>query len=179
MRGAKDIIQLLLAGMAFVLSAAVAAWLFFHASDRPTTTFGGVVTDLPQAEFERRLRTYVLDHPEIIVEAMQKLEARQRAVKVKEVLKARWDEIFRDPASPISGNPDGDVSLVEFFDYNCPYCRQVTPLMAKAEVDDPPSCASSTRSFPSSAPIPNSRPKRRLRPIGRASTSPSIRRSCR
>ena len=77
MRGAKDILPLLLAAMAFVLAAAVAAWLFFHAGGRPPTTVGSVAVDMPQAEFERRLRATLLDRPEIIAEALQKLEAHQ------------------------------------------------------------------------------------------------------
>ena len=84
MRGAKDNLQLLLAAMAFVLAAAVAAWLFFNAGGRPPTTVGSVAADMPQAEFERRLRATLLDHPEIIAEAVQKLEARQQAVEQTE-----------------------------------------------------------------------------------------------
>jgi protein-disulfide isomerase len=139
MRGAKDIIQLLLAAIAFVLAIAVAAWLFFEADPRLASTQSSVAADMPQAEFGRRVREYLLDKPEIIAEAMRKLEARQQAVEqseIKEALKARSDEIFRDPDSPVGGNPEGDVNLVEFFDYNCPYCRQVAPDMMKAEAND-------------------------------------------
>jgi protein-disulfide isomerase len=139
MRGAKDIIQLLLAAIAFVLAIAVAAWLFFEADPRLASTQSSVAADMPQAEFGRRVHEYLLDKPEIIAEAMQKLEARRQAVEqseIKEALKARSDEIFRDPDSPVGGNPEGDVNLVEFFDYNCPYCRQVAPDMMKAEAND-------------------------------------------
>jgi len=56
---------------------------------------------------------------------------------VQAVLKARADEVLRDPDSPVGGNPNGDVTLVEFFDYNCPYCRQMAPLMNEEAEADP------------------------------------------
>jgi protein-disulfide isomerase len=118
-----------------------AALLFF--SD--VGTFGqsrlaNAQSNVPQDEFERRIRAYLLDHPEVVAEALQRLEERERAAQAnaaKSVLKARADEVLRDPDSPVGGNPEGDVTLVEFFDYNCPYCRQVAPYMAKAEARDP------------------------------------------
>lgn len=44
---------------------------------------------------------------------------------------AQADEIYRSPSSPVLGNPDGDVTVVAFFDYNCPYCRQGVPALKK------------------------------------------------
>lgn len=90
--------------------------------------------------FERRVREYLLENPEVIVEAMQRLQARQRTAQqsgAQAILKTRSDEIFRDPASPVGGDLAGDVTLVEFFDYNCPYCRRVGKVMAAAESADP------------------------------------------
>jgi len=95
---------------------------------------------IPGSEFERRIRAYLLKHPEVIVEAMQIYQDQQRADEVKvarQLLKSRAKEILHDPASPVSGNAKGDVTVVEFFDYNCPYCRRVVPDMIKLEEDDP------------------------------------------
>lgn len=95
---------------------------------------------MPRDEFERRVHDYLLAHPEVVMEALQTLQARQKEAAEKEaqaVLTARAEEIFRDPASPVGGNAQGSVTLVEFFDYNCPYCRQMMPIMAQAEAADP------------------------------------------
>jgi protein-disulfide isomerase len=96
--------------------------------------------EMSQDQFDQRIHDYILAHPEVIMEALQSLDARQReaeAKAAKAALAARADEIFRDPASPVGGNASGDVTMVEFFDYNCPYCRQVAPIMAQAAADDP------------------------------------------
>lgn len=120
--------------------AAGGAWLFFDPGFQFNTRQQDVATAFPKDEFERRVRDYILNNPEIIMEAARRFEQRQRAAEEREataVVKARADEIFRDKDSPVGGNPNGNVTLVEFFDYNCPYCRQVTPIMQEAEKADP------------------------------------------
>jgi protein-disulfide isomerase len=90
--------------------------------------------------FERRVRDFLLEHPEVITDALQILQERQRAAEaenLKRTIAERSDEILNDPAAPVGGNPSGDVTLVEFFDYNCPYYRRVAPTVAELEEADP------------------------------------------
>lgn len=95
---------------------------------------------MSQDQFDQRIHDYILAHPEVLVQALKSLDQRQReadAAQARQVLKARADDIFRDKQSPVGGNAEGNVTLVEFFDYNCPYCRQMAPVMEQAAADDP------------------------------------------
>ena len=123
-----------------VLVGAVGTWLALDPGFGRQRQIGSNAAEMPKDEFERRIHDYLLAHPEIILQSVNQLEARQKAAaetEVQALIKDRAEEIFRDAATPVSGNPNGDVTLVEFFDYNCPYCRQVAPVMSKAEEADP------------------------------------------
>ena len=96
--------------------------------------------EMSQDEFERRVHDYLLAHPEVVGEALYRLQEKQDAEDAaagKAVLKAHAAEVFDDPDSPVSGNPESDVTVVEFFDYNCPYCRVMAPVMEQAQAADP------------------------------------------
>lgn len=126
--------------LSVLLIFAAGAWYLldpgFRAGQQPTTTS----ENLPQDAFERRVRDYLVANPEVIVEAMKNFERKQREAEQTEAqaaLATHREELLNSPESPVGGNPQGDVTMVEFFDYNCPYCRQVAPAMVEAEEDDP------------------------------------------
>lgn len=77
--------------------------------------------------FGRSIREYLLTNPEVLVEAMQELERRQdsqRDAVAQKGVQENQAELFRDPDSPIGGNPNGNVVVVDFNDYQCPYCKR-------------------------------------------------------
>ncbi len=117
-----------------------AAWFAFDPGFRWGQKSPRLLASMPKDEFEQRVRSYLLDHPEVIIESVNRMEARQRAsaeAELETIVESRADELFRDANTPVGGNPNGDVTLVEFFDYNCPYCRQMVPVMMQAETADP------------------------------------------
>lgn len=86
------------------------------------------------AAFGAAVRAYLLEHPEVLSEAIMVLnqrEAEQAARQDVALVKANESDLFRDPASYAGGNLDGDITVVEFIDYRCSYCRK-----AHAEVHD-------------------------------------------
>ena len=63
----------------------------------------------------------------------ERLAAAQRS---RQQLAVRRDELLNDPDSPVGGNPEGDVTIVELFDYRCPYCRTVAPRLNQLLKED-------------------------------------------
>ena len=97
------------------------------------------MTDAEKAEFGTQVREYLLENPEVIIEAINILEQRNAAVEAqqdKELVAANADELFNDGYSWVGGNPDGDITLVEFMDYRCGYCRRAVPEVASLLAED-------------------------------------------
>ena len=89
---------------------------------------------------EALVERYIAENPDKILEAVraynQRQEEEQRA-EAESNLVARHDEIVNDPASPVAGNPDGDVTVVEFFDYRCGYCKRSLDVLMAVMQEDP------------------------------------------
>lgn len=88
------------------------------------------MTDNERAIFRSEIRDYLLENPEVLMEAIAVLEERrasQAAAQEDQLLADNWDAIFNDGYSFVGGNPDGDVTVVEFLDYRCSYCKRAFP----------------------------------------------------
>jgi protein-disulfide isomerase len=92
-----------------------------------------VISPTEKAQIESIIHEYLLAHPEVILQAMQVLQAKQFEQAKQAVQKTQQDApkyaqaLFHDPNSPVAGNPKGTLTLVEFFDYQCPHCVDVGP----------------------------------------------------
>lgn len=98
------------------------------------------MNDAEKKAIEEIVRNYILEHPEIIPEAVSILQARQEAIKQAEMTAAviaNQDKILNDGFSIVAGNPNGDITLVEFYDYRCPYCVQSHSDVKRLLADDP------------------------------------------
>lgn len=112
--------------MATVLAAAAAGLLFAASSTTPTPAGSDQFTKAQREAIDAMVRQYILSNPEIIPEAINRLQERE----VEKLLDSNRAEIETPFAGAWAGNANGDVVVVEFFDYACPYCRA-----SKADVD--------------------------------------------
>jgi protein-disulfide isomerase len=121
----------LILGAVLAAGMAVAAWAQSPAAAGLTEEQAKAMPGL--------IRDYILNHPGILIESLQAAKRKAEAAAKGEAqgaLTLRRDELVADPATPVGGNPKGDVTIVEFFDYRCPYCKQVEPeLQAMLKAD--------------------------------------------
>lgn len=85
------------------------------------------MTEAETAAFGQAVRAYLMENPQVIIEAVNELERRQQAAQGDrdiDLIAANRADIFDDGFSHVGGNPEGDVTLVEFIDYRCGYCRK-------------------------------------------------------
>ena len=87
-------------------------------------------SDQQKQAIEQLIHDYLQQHPEVIIDSLRAAQAKavtERLAQQRKMVVAKRDELLHDPNSPVAGNPNGDVTLVEFFDYRCPYCKAIEP----------------------------------------------------
>ena len=85
------------------------------------------MTEEERLAFRQEVRAYLLEHPELLIEAMDVLQAREEEAALKRdlmLVSTLSSTIFTNPDDWVGGNPEGDLTLVEFMDYRCGYCRK-------------------------------------------------------
>src|SRR5262245_201730 len=98
------------------------------------------ISDAQRGEIERIIKEYLLKNPEVLQDAIAELEKRQAAAdaeKNQAAVKDNAQELFNSPRHVVVGNPQGDVTFVEFFDYNCGYCKRALDDMMQLMKADP------------------------------------------
>jgi len=119
----------------FLLTSAVAATVVLPAAAGPAAAFDAA----QRKEIESIVRDYLLANPEVMLEVQDALEAKQTAAQrdqQKDAITAQSTKIFDNATDPVLGNPDGTATVVEFFDYNCGYCRRALSDMVSMMEND-------------------------------------------
>src|SRR5262249_7351304 len=96
-------------------------------------------TPAQREALRQMMREYIMQNPEVLIEPLESLDERRRVEgeeQARRMLTERREQIFNNPANPVIGNPNGDVTLVEFFDYRCPYCKQMHAPITQLRNDD-------------------------------------------
>ena len=115
----------------------VIAFLLVLAASLPAVAQG--FSPDQKKSIEEIVRAYILKNPEIIREAVEALQAKEQQSadeRRAEAMAKLKDELVSDPSSPVLGNPQGDVTVVEFFDYRCPYCKRTAPVVDQLVKED-------------------------------------------
>jgi protein-disulfide isomerase len=94
---------------------------------------------LEEQSIREIVRQYLLDHPEVIIQSLEVYKAEQKLAeeeRQREALKTQMAALTQDPDTPVIGNPEGDVVIVEFFDYRCGYCKRVVNNLRQVVEED-------------------------------------------
>lgn len=124
---------LLLAGLWFMIAGGNKA----ERASGPSSLIGANVADFTPDQrraIEAIVKDYLIQNPEIFLEVQSALEiklAKEEAERTKALVAEHAKEIYRAPGAPVAGNADGDITVVEFFDYNCGYCKRGFSEVAK------------------------------------------------
>jgi protein-disulfide isomerase len=136
----------------FVLTSIIAVGFAIGVFVQSKPQWAILATTASDEEFERRVADYLANNPEVIADAFEEYAQRQggsadisqapnlttgHGGPARTPRAERERELFEDAGSPVRGNANGDVTLVEFFDYNCPYCRRLLTTLEDLQEANP------------------------------------------
>jgi len=110
------------------------------AANATPTTPSSVFSTEQIEQVKRIMHDYLVSNPQVLVEAslaLQKQEVQQVEQKAQAAIVQNANQLFADPASPVIGNPKGDLTIVEFFDYQCPHCKDMAGPIDQVKKADP------------------------------------------
>ncbi|PPC85236.1 MAG: disulfide bond formation protein DsbA [Hyphomicrobium sp.] len=118
--------------MAAVLAISAGVYLSLKDSsdaiaETASTAGGNAFTDDQKKAIGDLVKDYLIKNPEILIDVQSALEAKmekEQSEKLRSFMSENAKEIYRNPESPVAGDPNGDITVVEFFDYNCGYCKR-------------------------------------------------------
>jgi protein-disulfide isomerase len=125
-------------GLSIVLALSLAVASVMYAADRAPVVAQTAAAQ--QNDFGQQIRNYLLANPEVVRDALLELERRDIAAQEAErqlAITQYADQLFNSDRDFVTGNPDGDVTLVEFFDYNCGFCRRAMSDLTRLLDEDP------------------------------------------
>jgi protein-disulfide isomerase len=137
MNNVKVLVVVIAASAAMVL--AVFGALHFAGRVSGPLASGAVGEGGPKTEMEKIVHDYIINNPQVIVEAMSRYQAgesEREISRIREGAKKNATELYRETDPIVAGNPNGDVTMVEFFDYHCPYCKKVRDELVQLLKDD-------------------------------------------
>lgn len=121
------------------LSLSALAVLTLALSGCSSTAKGPQISTPSQEPTDAAIERYIRAHPEVIEQSLQGLLAKREAElrdHQKTALVAKQQELVHDPASPVSGNPKGEITLVEFYDYRCGFCKKAASAVTELQKED-------------------------------------------
>jgi protein-disulfide isomerase len=124
--------------MRLLLSSTAAALCLALAAAGPVRAQS--FSDAQRGEIERIVKDYLVAHPEVLQEAMSEFEKRQNAAELEKQIagvRQHKEVLFNSSHQVTLGNPKGDVTMVEFFDYNCGFCKRALADMLALIKNDP------------------------------------------
>ena len=122
----------------YLITATTLTFLFAQAA----LAGSAIASELDPAarqSMEQVIEQYIRTHPEVIEQSLQALDAKREAeekARQKVALAAHQQELLHDARSPVSGNRSGDITLIEFFDYRCGYCKRAAGAVTQLQRED-------------------------------------------